>query len=232
MRKFWNFDSFDEGESILSINGYIAEESWFSDDVTPKIFKSELDKVKGNLTVWVNSYGGEVWAASQIYTMLQEHKSKGRITVKIDGIAASAASVIAMSGDEILMSPTSCLMIHNPASFIYGEVKDLENGIELLTEVKESIINSYAMKTGLSRAKISHMMDDETWMSAQKAVDLGFADSMMYKNDDDVITDSYMWSNRSAVLATVNAMRQKLPQKNISPKTQIDSLDKRLSLLK
>lgn len=229
MRKFWNFTS-SENENILRIDGYIAEESWFSDDVTPKQFAAELADIKGDLTVWLNSGGGECFSASQIYTMLREHD--GKITVKIDGIAASAASVVAMAGDTVLMSPTSVVMIHNPASFIFGEVADLEQGIEMLTEVKNSIINAYEAKTKLPRSKISEMMDSETWMSAQKAIELGFADDMLFKSDSTAV-DSYMWSSKSAVMATVNAMRQKLPPKHTNTnKTQIDTLDKRLSLLK
>ena len=161
--------------------------------------------------------GGDCFAASQIYTMLKEHSSKvGKITVKIDGIAASAASVIAMSGDEVLVSPTALMMIHNPASLIFGEVEDLEQGIEMLSEVKESIVNAYEIKTGLSRTKISHMMDSETWFSAKKAVDLGFADTMMFDKSTEISADeaeSATWNSRSMVAATVNAMRKKLPVK-------------------
>ena len=116
MKKFWNFSNLVEGdetlERILELNGTIADESWFGDEVTPKMFKYELLKGSGPITVWINSPGGDVIAASQIYTMLMDYK--GDITVKIDGIAASAASVIAMAGTKVLMSPTSLLMIHNP----------------------------------------------------------------------------------------------------------------------
>ncbi len=111
--KFWNFSS-DGDNNILRIDGYIAEESWFSDDVTPKQFAAELAAVQGDLVLFINSGGGDCFAASQIYTMLQEHKQKScKVTVKVDGIAASAASVIAMAGDDVLMSPTSVMMIHN-----------------------------------------------------------------------------------------------------------------------
>jgi len=104
--------------------------------------------------------------------------------VKIDGIAASAASVIAMAGTTVLMSPVSMLMIHNPATFAFGDTGDMKKAIEMLNEVKESIINAYELKTGLSRAKISHLMDSETWMNAYKAVELGFADDILFRNAD------------------------------------------------
>jgi ATP-dependent Clp protease protease subunit len=233
MSKFWNFTSTEE-ENVLRIDGYIAEISWFEDDVTPKQFASELAKIKGNLTVWLNSGGGDCFAASQIYTMLKEHE--GKITVKIDGIAASAASVVAMAGDAVLMSPTALMMIHNPLSLIFGEVEDLERGIEMLSEVKESILNAYILKTGLSRAKLSNMMDSETWFSAKKAVELGFADAMLFDETTETAEEMppFMWNRQSMITAAVNAMRKKLPVKQAVQKPAgipIESLDKRLSLI-
>lgn len=116
-------------------------------------------------------------AAAQIYNMLTNYK--GKVTVKIDGIAASAASVIAMAGDTVLVSPVSMLMIHNPATIAWGDHAEMQKAIDMLSEVKESIINAYVLKTGLSRPKLSHLMDAETWMDANKAVELGFADEIM-----------------------------------------------------
>lgn len=116
-------------------------------------------------------------AAAQIYNMLSNYK--GRVIVKIDGIAASAASVIAMAGDTVLVSPVSMLMIHNPATIAWGDHAEMQKAIDMLAEVKESIINAYVLKTGLSRPKLSHLMDAETWMDANKAVELGFADEIM-----------------------------------------------------
>jgi ATP-dependent Clp protease protease subunit len=139
----------------------------------------------GDISVWINSPGGDVFAASQIYNMLKEYK--GKVTVKVDGLAASAASVIAMAGDEILMSPVAMLMIHNPSTLIWGEEADMVKAKEMLAEVKESIINAYELKTSLSRNKISKMMDMETWMSAKKAVELGFADKVLYEDTDSSI---------------------------------------------
>ena len=134
----------------------------------------------GDITVWINSPGGDCVAAAQIYNMLIDYK--GNVTVKIDGIAASAASVIAMAGTEVLMSPVSTMMIHNPATVAMGDHNEMQKAIEMLNEVKESIINAYEIKTGLSRAKLSHLMDSETWMNANKAVELGFADGIISRN--------------------------------------------------
>ncbi len=127
--------------------------------------------------MWINSPGGDCVAAAQIYNMLSDYK--GKVTVKIDGIAASAASVIAMAGDTVLVSPVSMLMIHNPATIAWGDHAEMQKAIDMLSEVKESIINAYVLKTGLSRPKLSHLMDAETWMDANKAVELGFADEIM-----------------------------------------------------
>lgn len=164
-------------ERTLFLNGTIAEESWFDDDVTPQLFKDELLSGSGDITVWINSPGGDCVAAAQIYNMLMDYK--GNVTVKIDGIAASAASVIAMAGTKVLVSPVSMMMIHNPMTVAFGNTGEMEKAIAMLDEVKESIINAYEIKTGLSRAKLSHLMDAETWMNANMAVELGFADEVM-----------------------------------------------------
>ena len=120
-------------------------------------------------------------AAAQIYNMLMDYK--GDVTVKIDGIAASAASVIAMAGTKVLMSPVSMMMIHNPATIAFGDTAEMQKAINMLSEVKESIMNAYEIKTGMSRTKISHLMDAETWMDAHKAVELGFADDILQRQD-------------------------------------------------
>ena len=180
MKKFWKWKNQTQNsptERVLTLNGTIAEESWFDDDITPQLFKDELNSGTGNITVWINSPGGDCVAAAQIYNMLMDYK--GNVTVKIDGIAASAASVIAMAGTEVLMSPVSMLMIHNPMTVAMGDAAEMEKAIDMLASVKESIINAYEIKTGMSRAKISHLMDDETWMDANKAVELGFADDVL-----------------------------------------------------
>lgn len=188
-KKFWNWKNrkaqnqtdTEAEERILELHGTIAEESWFDDDVTPQLFKDELNAGNGDITVWINSPGGDCVAAAQIYNMLTNYK--GNVTVKIDGIAASAASVIAMAGNKVLMSPVSMMMIHNPATAAFGDHAEMQKAIDMLAEVKESIINAYAIKTGLTRAKLSHLMDSETWMDANKAVELGFADDIITRSE-------------------------------------------------
>lgn len=189
MKKFWNWkdqkvrdeDTGQEtAERILFLNGTITEDSWYDDDVTPQIFKDELNAGSGNITVWINSPGGDCVAAAQIYNMLMEYK--GDVTVKIDGIAASAASVIAMAGTKVLMSPVGMLMIHNPATVAFGDSAEMKKAMAMLNEVKESIMNAYEIKTGMARDKISKLMDAETWMDAHKAMELGFVDGILERN--------------------------------------------------
>ena len=186
-RKFWNWiknedESVPDMERTLFLTGMISDETWYGDEVTPQLFKDELNAGNGNITVWINSLGGDVFAAAQIYNMLRDYK--GSVTVKIDGIAASAASVIAMAGDTVCVSPVAMMMIHNPATMAMGETRDMQKAIAMLNEVKESILNAYEFKTGLTRARLSHMMDDETWFNAKKAVELGFADKILFSSSE------------------------------------------------
>lgn len=186
MKKFWKWKNQTVTnqktqeqtlERTLFLNGTIAEGSWFDDDITPKLFRDELFAGTGDITIWINSPGGDCVVAAQIYNMMMEYP--GNVTVKIDCIAASAASVIAMAGTKVLVSPVSMLMIHNPMTAAMGDTTEMQKAIAMLDEVKESIINAYEIKTGMSRAKLSHLMDAETWMDAHTAIDMGFADEIL-----------------------------------------------------
>lgn len=179
MKKFWNWIKDSDETRTLRLEGPIDEESFWGDEITPQMFRDELNAGDGDVTVWINSPGGNVFAAAEIYTMLKDYK--GSITVKIDAIAASAASVVAMAGDVVKMSPVAMLMIHDPSTVAMGNTKDMEKAIEVLNEVKESIINAYASKSGLSHARIANLMSNETWMNAKKAVELGFADEVLFE---------------------------------------------------
>lgn len=207
--RFWDWDKDAEtGVRTLYLDGTIAEESWLDDEVTPKLFKDELASGDGDIVVWLNSPGGDCVAASQIYTMLMDYK--GSVTVKIDGIAASAASVIAMAGTKVLMAPTSLMMIHNPASIAVGGTDEMQKVIAMLDEVKESIINAYEIKTGQSRAKISHMMDGETYMNAKKAVELGFADGILEGERESRVDDvAFAFSSIDVTNSLINKLISK-----------------------
>lgn len=246
MKKFWNWkkkavnlESGQEAEErILFMNGVIAEDSWFDDDVTPALFKDELNAGTGDITLWINSPGGDCVAAAQIFNMLSEYP--GKVTVKIDGLAASAASVIAMAGTEVWMSPVSMMMmmIHNPATVAWGDHSEMKKAMELLDAVKESIINAYVRKTGQSRAKLSHLMDAETWMDANKAVELGFADDILFQKEEqgsegengdpgagrteNGTSDSVMFSRRAVNNALMNKLERYYGKTEKSVKDQAE----------
>ena len=235
-KKFWHWINNDAGENdvadtpttrTLYLNGVIASESWLDDDVTPKMFRDELESGTGDIEVWLDSPGGDVLAATQIYNMLKSYN--GKVTVKIDSLAASAASVIAMAGDEVLMSPLSLMLIHNPLTVAAGNAEDMQKAIDMLDEVKESIINVYEIKSGLSRAKISHLMDCETWLSAKKAVEHGFADSVMFSDNDADTDDSYEFSQREV---SNRLMNQLIKKNKLTAGVKICDLQTRLNLLK
>ena len=182
MNIFWNWIRDATDGRVLRLEGPIDSDAFWGDEITPTAFRRELEAEEGDVTVWLNSPGGNVFAAAEIYTMLRDYK--GAVTVKIASIAASAASVVAMAGDRVLMSPTALLMIHDPATIAMGDTKAMQQAITVLNEVKESIINAYAAKTGLRRSKIADLMAAETWLNAKKAVELGFADEILFAKDD------------------------------------------------
>ena len=233
-RKFWNWVR-NEGEDgrTLYLDGEISDETWYGDEVTPALFRRELEAGQGNITVWINSPGGDVFAAAQIYNMLMEYK--GDVTVKVDALAASAASVIAMAGTTVQMSPVAMMMIHNPMTIAIGDSEEMKKAMVMLDEVKESIMNAYEIKTGLNRTKISHLMDAESWFNARKAVELGFADGISgdkcgsgeRSKKDGTELEGMMFS-RAAV---TNSLLDKLIPKQREGMVPVEQLEKRLDLL-
>lgn len=162
---------------------------------------------------------------------------KGDVTVKIDGIVASAASVIAMSGTKILMSPVSMLIIHNPLIIAFGNKSEMEKAISILDEVKESIINVYEIKTGLSRAKLSHLIDSEIWMDANKVIELGFTDNILKRseaNDMEIPQVSMMYQEAQVVNSLMDklATKCKIENKETTTGVKADLLIERLFLMK
>ena len=175
--KFWKWsNSVSSNNQELILDGPIASDTWWGDEVTPDIFREELKQHAGDLTVVINSPGGDVFAGLAIYNALVNHN--GNVTVRVDGLAASIASVIAMAGDKIIMSPGSMIMIHRPSVYAAGTVDDMEKAKDVLLKIEEGITPIYAKRTGLSDEKIAELLEAETWMLADKAVELGFADEV------------------------------------------------------
>ena len=175
--KFWKWsNSVSSNNQELILDGPIASDTWWGDEVTPDLFREELKQHAGDLTVVINSPGGDVFAGLAIYNALVNHN--GNVTVRVDGLAASIASVIAMAGDKIIMSPGSMIMIHRPSVYAAGTVDDMEKAKDVLLKIEEGITPIYAKRTGLSDEKITELLEAETWMLADKAVELGFADEV------------------------------------------------------
>ena len=178
MNQFWNFKNISDSEGELTLYGDISESSWYGDTISSKKFAKDLKALGNikNLAVRINSGGGDVFAGHAIYAMLKDHPAN--VTVKIDGLAASAASVIAMAGNEIIIPSSSFMMIHNPSASSRGDSKDFVKMAETLNVIKDGIVNAYIAKTGKDKETISQMMDNETWMTGEDAVREGFADKV------------------------------------------------------
>ena len=181
MVEFWKFKNNADGEAELLLYGEISDASWYGDEVTPKKFADDLAACGGkNLTVRVNSPGGDVFAAQAIYNQLKAYS--GKVTVKIDGMCASAATVIACAGETVIMPSNTIYMIHNPKSAMLGYYDAVQLGkvSDRLTTVKQTIVNVYMGRVGnaLSEVQVKHKMDSEEWMTADKAKEYGFVDEI------------------------------------------------------
>lgn len=217
---FYNFIRNEQsGADELHIDGEIvADFDWWgsSGQVVARRFRQRLSQC-GDVTVYINSPGGDVFAGAELYTALREHK--GKVTVKVTGIAASAASVIAMAGDEVLMSPVAYMMIHDPWTYAAGNYREMEHQAQVLREIGEGLIAAYTHKTGKSRDEIAALLAAETYMNAQRCIEEGFADGILYEQPEPAekgaaLPSSMMQSSRyspGAVLAMVQAHRVPVP---------------------
>lgn len=186
--KFWNLIKAqnENQENEIRIAGPIERYPFWDDSSDPKTLRNQIQSCKGNITVWINSPGGDILAAVEMYNMLRDYK-KGTVTVKIDALAGSAASFLAMCGDKVYISPGGMFMLHKPLTYIVGNAYDLEYEIKVLDEFEESVLNLYELHAKISREEIKNLMEKETWLSAKKAVEYGFADDILFmenKNDN------------------------------------------------
>lgn len=232
--KFWNFIR-DEttGERTLKLDGAISSVTWFGDEVTPNQFREELNSCDGDISVWINSPGGDVFAATEIYEMLRSYQ--GKVTVKIY-LAASAASIVAMAGDVVEISPLGQIFLHDPETEAAGNVGEFNATIQMLSEIKEGIITAYETKTHLQREQISELMSAATWLNAKKAVELGFADKIIgEENATQDIQPARIFSQRAVTNSLAAAFKKKraADQKNSAAKkiVQAASRRRRLELL-
>lgn len=199
---FWKLvdaASSESGEPEIWFYGYISEYSWWEDDITPALFKSDL-KALGNggpVTIRIHSGGGEVFAASAIRSMIVDYP--GKVTTRIEGLCASAATYVAMAGDKVLMHDSAWFMIHDPWSIAIGNVSDLKAEIKVLDSIKAGIIEAYQAKTTLTVEQLDAMMSKETWMTAQQALEYGFI--------DEVITPSSKGFQSAQNRAVLNSLR-------------------------
>ena len=208
MSKFWNIKAMaDNSSTELFVYGDIAD-SVYWDEVGAKEFVADLSKVTSNdITVRINSGGGSVFAGFAMYNSLKQHKAN--VTVRIDGLAASAASIIAMAGDKIIMPTGSLMMIHNSWTLASGNAEGLRDVAEVLSKVDESMLNVYKAKTGLDEATIKDLMDKESWMTPLEAKELGFV------TDIEDIKIAASLDGKNLVFGSVKFDYDKLPKNGL-----------------
>ena len=201
----------------IDVRGYIVPDEdvffyrFFGFAATaPKDIYAALKKAgKEPVTVRINSYGGDVWSGSEIYTTLREHEPG--VTTVVTGLAASAASIILMAGNTVKASPTAEIMIHNPSSRASGDHRDMEQAAKSLKNTREAIVNAYELKTGISRAKLRGMLNAETWMTAQSAQELGFVDEILFSKEGKLNNDEPAIEEGTAGNAVAKAAAFSMP---------------------
>lgn len=201
MSRFWNY----EDGNVLRMYGPIDSETWYGDEVTPSAFAADLAAHPGDILLYLNSPGGDIIAATQIYQMIRDHK--GKVTVRIDGLAASAASIVAMAGDVVQIAPTGYIMIHLASSAAWGNTHEMAATARMLSEVDEGIALAYEDKTGLNREEILDLMDGETWLNAQSALDLGFVDEILFRQEKEDAGTRARTQRKAAALLPPKAER-------------------------
>ena len=170
-------------------------ESFWGETISANDVKSMLDDMQGDVTVRINSQGGSVFDGFAIYNLLDQHE--GEIHVKVDALAASAASVIAMAGDTIEMADNALMMLHDPWTIAIGDSKDLAKTADLLDKIRDSIVTTYKSKSNLDVHEIAQMMSDETWLNADEAIEHGFATAKTGESEHVMNCEVKPWMNKA-----------------------------------
>ena len=214
--KFWNVMKNDEEKSAeLILYGSIGSDEYW-DDISDKAFKQDIENLGDveNITLHINSPGGSVFSAVAIANTLKNHKAK--ITANIDGLAASAATIITSACDIVKMPKNALFMVHNPITFAYGNNQDMQKTLEMLDKVKGSIIETYLNKAKTDRETLSELMDNETWMSAEEAKEYGFVDEILDENvEKEVIENKLIINNMAFDISRFKNFKEK---KNREPR--------------
>ena len=220
----------------INIKGPIIsnDDKWIYDyfdieSTTPKMVYESIEKANGEeLEVEINSGGGSVYAGSEIYTALKEYQ--GNVITKVVGLAASAASVIAMAGKKVLMSPTAQMMIHNVSTYAGGDYRDMEHVAEVLKSANDTVANAYRIKTGKSQKELLSMMDKETWFSPQKAKEVGLVDEIMFESQE-LVASTYAGILPPEVIQKMRNSK-KQPQESIKDEAVFLMQQNKLKLLR
>ena len=213
----------------ISVKGPIIDSDdqwiydWFGVEATsPKKVIDLISQAKNNedLEVEINSGGGSVFAGSEIYTALKSYS--GNVITKVVGLAASAASVVTMAGDIVKITPTGQVMIHNASGGFGGDYRDMEKGAEILKNVNATISNAYRLKTGLSNEELLEMMNKETWLTPQQALEKKFVDEIMFTNDVKLVAS---FNNGMLPQEVINKMKMELINKEVpkEPENNIEA---------
>lgn len=220
-----------KGDVVSNDVGEFYEWFGMSSTYPNKVQRAIANDEDDEITLNIASNGGDVFAASEIYTMLKD--SKKNIVVNVQGLAASAASVIAMAGNTVRMSPTSQMMIHKASVATYGNADDLDHESDVLNSIDESIAMAYELKTGMKQTDILQLMATETWMNAKVAVDKGFADEIMFNESDDEPTFEnamHVLPSKAAINKFKNLIaKEKLNKQPSQPKNSLR--EKKLAIL-
>lgn len=211
--KFWNVMKNEEEKSAeLILYGSIGSDEYW-DDISDKAFKQDIENLGDveNITLHINSPGGSVFSAVAIANTLKNHKAK--ITANIDGLAASAATIITSACDTVRMPKNALFMVHNPITFAYGNNQDMQKTLEMLNKVKNSIIETYLNKAKTNKETLSELMDNETWMSAEEAKEYGFVDEILDESvEKEVIENKLIINNMAFDISRFKNFKEKKNQ--------------------